>query len=232
MIDVFERLAPEYGRVVRKLAIDVWYDREDVNLFLQKAEFFKRRYANELQAYFTRKGFPFSPKRIKELADAWAADQVLTARKIRTLAGLKKGKLTRELTELDEEKKREVMELAEGARLPVEGSRIVPVISFADNFAARSLQVGEDAAFDLGRLINHEVVSDIGDTYRWTSQRDTRVRKTHRKLAGKIFSYNSPPTTEDEYGHTHTGNPGTDWGCRCYEVPVKGKPLLDYTARA
>lgn len=226
MIDVFERLAPAYSRIVRKFAIDVWYDREDVNAFLQRAEFFRRRYAHELTDFFKKQKYAFNPKRIRELSSLWLADQVTTSRKIRTIADLKKGRLSEELAEMDELKKAEVLSLLDGAGQP-EG-KIVPVVSFSRNLAARAEQIGEDEAFSLGREINHDVVSVMSDVYFWRSQKDRRVRYTHRKLADKRFSYNSPPTTVDRYGHRHTGNPGTDWGCRCFEEPGTGRPLLNY----
>lgn len=231
MIDVFERLAPAYGRVVRKYALDVWYDRADVNAFLKKADFFKRRYESELKKYFKKQNYAFSPKRIRELSDRWLADQIITSRKLNTLSNLKKGKLADDLSRLDEQTRTEVIELQERTKVKPEG-RVISVVSFSDNLSARALQIGEDAAFDLGREINHAVVSDNSDTYLWCSQEDKEVRPTHRILNKKLFSYNDPPTTVDKAGHRHTGNPGTEWGCRCFEKAKKGKPLLGYIARA
>lgn len=230
MIDVFERLAPAYGRVVRKFALDVWYDRANVNEFLRKADFFKRRYTSELIEYFKHKQYAFNPKRIKELSDRWLADQITTSRKLVTLSNLKKGKLASELIDLNEESRREAIELYEQSKTPTEG-RVSRVVSFADNLEARAVQIGEDSAFELGREINSDTVQQNSDIYKWVTQHDNHVRPTHRILAGKRFSYNNPPTTVDRYGHKHTGNPGTDFGCRCYEEPSSGKPLLDFVAR-
>lgn len=228
MIDVFERLAPEYGRIVRKLAIDIWYDRANVSDFLRKANFFRRRYERDLTKYFKEIEISIAPDRIKELSQRWLTDQMLIPRKLAEIAEKKKDRIAAE--KMNETQKAEVLDMLSNPR-EREG-KVSRVVAFSDNLEARALQIGEDSAFDLGREINHAAVSGASDTYRWTSQEDSRVRRTHQKLNGKIFSYNSPPTTIDQYGHTHTGNPGADYSCRCYEVPAEGKPLIGYVAKA
>jgi len=228
MIDVFERLAPAYGRILRKFSIDVWYDRADVNELLGKANHFRKRYVDDLRKYFERLGFRFSPKRLEELSNNWLADQIVTSRKIVTIADLKKGKIAADLSNLDAEKQKELRELLKGDLQP---GKVAPVVSFADNLEAKAVQLGEQSAFELGRNLNHDTVKQNSDVYEWVTQGDSHVRRTHQKLANRLFSYNSPPTTIDKYGHRHTGNPGSDWGCRCYEVPSNGKPLLDFVAK-
>lgn len=230
MIDIFQRLAPAYSRIMRKFSIDVWYNRADRGEFYMSAERYKRRYENELMAHYRKLGFPFRTDEIRHMGDEWLKDQLLLADKVRFAADQKKDRLSEEFDKLVEEKRSEVGALLAGVAKP-EG-RVVSVVSFSHNFEAKALQMGEQAAFELGRDINHAIVEGMGDVYRWVTQEDNRVRKTHRKLNNKIFSYNDPPTTIDEYGHTHTGNPGTDWGCRCYEVPASGRPLSKYVARA
>jgi uncharacterized protein with gpF-like domain len=39
-----------------------------------------------------------------------------------------------------------------------------------------------------------------------------------------------PPTTVTTAGRRHTGNPGTEWGCRCYAeiAPEREKALQNY----
>jgi len=224
MIDIFERLAPAYGRAVRKLALDVWYDRANVAEFLHRADYFRRKYESELTGYFRDAGYRFNPRRIKELSQRWLGDQVLIPRKLRIIADEKQGKLI-QLEDLNEKQREEVRQLMQGQR--VEG-RVSPVVSFADNLEARAMQLGEDAAFDLGREINSDTVQSNSDVYDWNTQEDAHVRPTHRKLARKSFSYRDPPTTVDRYGHRHTGNPGTDWGCRCWETPGTRPPLLNF----
>lgn len=229
MIDIFERLAPAYGKIVRKLAIDTWYNRADVGNFFHKADFFRRKYERELSEHFKNVGYRYSPRRLKDLSRRWLADQMLIPRKLETISQLKKGKLIDDFSDLTEETRAEVMRLYQGAQRP-EG-KVSPVVSFAENLEARAIQLGEDAAFELGRDMNSDTVRTNSNTYDWNTQEDRQVRPTHRILAGKTFDYNDPPTTIDRYGRKHTGNCGTDWGCRCWETPGTGKPLHGFIAR-
>jgi SPP1 gp7 family putative phage head morphogenesis protein len=59
--------------------------------------------------------------------------------------------------------------------------------------------------------------------YRWSSSHDVRVRHDHRKLDGRIFSYDDPPVVDE--ATQRKGNPGTDYGCRCVDIPVVGRLL-------
>lgn len=47
--------------------------------------------------------------------------------------------------------------------------------------------------------------------FTWLTSNDEKVRKTHKELHGKVFSYNDPPAV---------GLPGTDYRCRCVALPV------------
>ena len=229
MIDIFKRLAPSYANIVRKLAIDVWYERADFDTFLASAERFKRRYERDLMEHYQRLRYPYRPHEIREQGEAWLADQVTIYGDVKEISDEKKKDLQIKLDETKDKKREEVSTLIKKAR-EHEG-RIARVLSFADNLERRSEQIGEDQAFELATKINHQVVEKISGVYVWKTQEDNRVRKTHRKLANKIFAYDDPPTTIDEYGHEHTGNPGTDWGCRCWEEAAKGKPLRGYVVR-
>lgn len=52
-------------------------------------------------------------------------------------------------------------------------------------------------------------------TYIWWTRMDERVRKSHRRLHGRKFSWDNPPET-DNGRHCH---PGEDFGCRCIALP-------------
>jgi hypothetical protein len=229
LIDIFKRLAPSYANIVRRLGIDVWYDRADFDTFIDAAERFKRRYERELAEHYRKMNYPFRLSEIRDLADEWLADQVTIFGKVQEVADEKKNDLQNKLNESKDAKREEVSQLIQEARRHEGG--IARVVSFSDNLEKRSEQIGEDQAFELATKINHHVVEKLSGVYLWKTQEDNRVRKTHRKLANKIFAYDDPPTTIDKYGHTHTGNPGTDWGCRCWEEAAKGKPLRGYIAR-
>ncbi|MCK5613696.1 minor capsid protein [Candidatus Pacearchaeota archaeon] len=53
--------------------------------------------------------------------------------------------------------------------------------------------------------------------YKWSTSGDTRVRDSHKKLNGKVFSWDSPPVTNDQGDRN---NPGEDYGCRCVPIPI------------
>lgn len=53
--------------------------------------------------------------------------------------------------------------------------------------------------------------------YKWSTSGDARVRDSHKHLNGKVFSWDSPPITNEKGDRNH---PGTDWGCRCVPIPI------------
>ena len=53
--------------------------------------------------------------------------------------------------------------------------------------------------------------------YRWITAGDERVRPYHRRLNGKIFTWDNPPVV-DEMGHR--AHPGQWYRCRCLAAPV------------
>lgn len=54
--------------------------------------------------------------------------------------------------------------------------------------------------------------------YKWSTSHDERVRKDHKELQGRVFSYNDPPITDRATGAKN--NPGQDYNCRCIAIPV------------
>lgn len=55
------------------------------------------------------------------------------------------------------------------------------------------------------------------EKYRWLTAGDSRVRGYHKRLNGKIFTWDNPPVV-DETGHR--AHPGQDFGCRCIASPI------------
>lgn len=47
--------------------------------------------------------------------------------------------------------------------------------------------------------------------FKWRTSKDERVRKSHKVLENKVFSYDDPP---------EVGLPGTDFRCRCIAIPI------------
>ena len=53
--------------------------------------------------------------------------------------------------------------------------------------------------------------------YRWLTSGDERVRGYHKRLNGKIFTWDNPPVVDASGRRAH---PGQDFGCRCIASPI------------
>ena len=53
--------------------------------------------------------------------------------------------------------------------------------------------------------------------YRWLTAGDVRVRGYHKRLNGKIFTWDNPPVVDETGRRAH---PGQDFNCRCIAVPI------------
>ena len=221
MTDVFKRLAPKWRSVVRKYALDIWRkkDEEKADAYYEtQAELFARRYKYDLRKYYEKKEIKIYRGTIDGKAQEWLHRQAATRESIKTLAEGKQEKLVAdEFAKLAKSKSADTQKMLNRMFAAREGESVYRVFSFADNFEARAEQIGEETAFELGRDINEAVMSNDSNLYLWRNQDDARVRETHKNapvgLGGLVFLFDDPPTTVDAYGHTHTGNPGTDWGC-------------------
>ena len=59
--------------------------------------------------------------------------------------------------------------------------------------------------------------------YEWSDSGDSRVRRSHKELDGKIFDWDKPP----DVGNGRRCNPGEDYQCRCCAIPVLDLEKLD-----
>lgn len=62
--------------------------------------------------------------------------------------------------------------------------------------------------------------------YKWgcvAGTKDHPVRKSHKKLEGKIFRWDTPPITTPDGEPERRNNPGEDYNCRCFAIPVVRK---------
>ena len=236
MIDVFKKHEKHYQRIVRKFAIDVWKERatkETYSDFYKRVFSFRKKYERDLVEYYAERKIKIYYGTIKEKADQWEKDQRILVETIQSVSDAKKGKIKEEVFDnYIKIKSPKMQKLLNDLYLTdtekKAGTDVYRVYSFSENLLDKSEQLASQSAFDLGKDINHEIISENGEKYKWQSQEDNVVRKTHRKLNGKTFLYSDPPTTVDKYGRRHTGHPGTDWGCRCYEMPSNAKPLSNY----
>ena len=255
MIEIFKRFNPRYQRIIRGYAKRVWRNERTSKLdqfVLKRIKEFRDKYQRALEIHYL--GDPkykkYNERTIKRVADQWLVDQKGLLDNINVVAETKKQKIKDALikqlkkvddSELSKEDKldpakrtREVQDQIDALYLDPEDREtktIHRVYSFEKNLKKRINQMAEQAGFDLGTEINMEVSREIFTVFRWVTQGDDRVRCTHRKLNGKIFRWNDPPTTIDKYGNKHTGPPGTEPGCRCHAEIAKGKPLRNYVAK-
>lgn len=83
---------------------------------------------------------------------------------------------------------------------------LIRVLGMAHN---RAELIAEDQFNKGTEVLNRARYQAMGSiTYRWISERDSRVRPTHRARDGEVFSYNG------------VTNPGWEIRCRCHAEPI------------
>lgn len=106
-----------------------------------------------------------------------------------------------------------LVDLQRGTRAEdIADSLIAQVNPDVGNVASRANLIARDQISKLNGQLNQLRQKDIGvERYRWRTMGDNRVRDTHARLNGEIFSWDAPPDV---------GHPGDDYQCRCYAEPV------------
>lgn len=85
--------------------------------------------------------------------------------------------------------------------------------------------IARDQTAKLSGQIQRAQQQDAGVTeYIWNSCGDERVRKGHRKLNGKKFSWDDPPVVDEKT--KRRCHPGQDFQCRCIGRPVFDRNTL------
>jgi SPP1 gp7 family putative phage head morphogenesis protein len=85
-----------------------------------------------------------------------------------------------------------------------------------NNADARARLIARDQISKYNGQLNKTRQTALGITkYKWITAGDERVRDSHAKLHGKIFSWDNPPTINGRQL-----NPGDDYQCRCNALPV------------
>jgi SPP1 gp7 family putative phage head morphogenesis protein len=96
------------------------------------------------------------------------------------------------------------------------------------NFAfsrAKARMIARDQTGKINGRINQYRQQSLGATrYIWRGSKDERERDDHRRLEGKIFSWDKPPIVDRRTGRR--ANPGEDYQCRCHAEMVL-EDLLD-----
>lgn len=235
MINIFEKFAPRWRNAVVKYARAIWTNglsEKKENEYDRQAVYFAKEYRHAMEKHYDKKGMKVYRGTLDGYVFEWLKKQDALKDILKQVAADKKDKLVKDALEKlkDTKDAQKVIDKIYGAK---ENETVYKVFSFKENFEAFSKQHGDEEAFNLGTGMNEKIITQFSDRYFWKTQKDKRVRDTHMQLDGKCFLFSDPPTTIDKYGNKHKGNPGTDYGCRCYAelAPEREKPLRNYVVR-
>lgn len=235
MLNIFEKFAPRWRNSVAQYAKSIWtgsvtehtdwvYDKQSV--------IFAREYRYALEKHYSEKGLKVYRGTLDGWVNEWLHKQQALKDTLKFIASEKQDTLVKKAIEelKDSKDAQKVIDKLYGAK---ENETVYKVFSFKDNFEAFARKQGDENAYDLGTGMNEGIIKQYSDRYFWRTQKDKKVRPTHEMLQGKCFLFSDPPTTVDKYGNKHTGNPGTDYGCRCMaeRAPEREKPLRNYIVR-
>lgn len=82
---------------------------------------------------------------------------------------------------------------------------------------ARAKLIARTETAKANTLLNLSRAMSVGsEEYVWRTSGDASVRHSHKKMNGKKFRWDDPPTLEDGM----TGHPGMFPNCRCYAEPI------------
>lgn len=104
---------------------------------------------------------------------------------------------------------------------------IIKEIRQAYGVSKRKAQlIARDQMAKLNADITRSQQEDAGVIeYTWRTSGDSRVRERHRKLDGKVFSWDNPPVVDLKTGRRC--HPGQDYQCRCVAIPKFDIDTLD-----
>lgn len=235
MQNIFEKFAPKWRRAVVIYARTIWEGRVTKKAdkeYNKQAILFSREYRHAMEKHYAEKGMKVYRGTLDGYVNEWMAKQQALKDTLKLVAAEKQDTLVQKaLRDLKDTKDaQKVIDKIYGAK---ENEEVYKVFSFKDNFEKFSRQQGDEEAYNLGTGMNEGIIKQFSDRYFWKTQKDKRVRDTHMQLENKCFLFADPPTTIDKYGNRHTGNPGTDYGCRCWaeRAPEREKPLRKHIVR-
>jgi SPP1 gp7 family putative phage head morphogenesis protein len=124
---------------------------------------------------------------------------------------------------------------------PINVARATAAKKIEERFGVSARKARFLAVDQIGKLngqVNRARQIEMGMTrFRWWTRRDSRVRHSHRRLHGDVFSWDDLPINE----RGEKIYPGSDFRCRCGAEPVfdemkavvsfpyVGAPLVNYT---
>lgn len=231
MIDIFENIAPRWKNATREYALALW-NKKDITeakkAFNKKALLFSRSYRLELERYYAGKGMKIFRGTLDGKVNEWLVQQYALRDTLPIAIAQRQDQLVqKEIERYRNDESYQAQQMLNKIYDAKENENVYKVFSFKDHFKSKSEQIGDDNAYDLGTKINEGIITQFSDRYYWRTQKDKRVRSTHRKLANKCFLFADPPTEVLLSGKRHTGNPGTAYGCRCWAeiAPARAKVL-------
>lgn len=92
--------------------------------------------------------------------------------------------------------------------------------------AGNARLIARDQVNKLNGKLNQYRQQKLGGTrYKWRTSKDEKVRKDHKALSGKTFSWDAPPITNKATGARN--HPGGDFQCRCTAEMIIGDVLKE-----
>jgi len=234
MIDIFEKYAPQWRRAVKEYAHAVWNEEDSIDAreaYDARARLFSKRYRHALEQYYSARGMRVYRGTLDGKVHEWMKVQGALRDSMKEMVYNRQSELVqKEITRLIKDDSYTAQEALDEVYEARDGEHVYKVFSFNDHYKDKAEQIGDENAYALGTAVNEGIIKEFSDRYIWTTQRDKRVRDTHRQLRGKCFLFDDPPTEILKSGKEHKGNPGSQWGCRCYcVIPTKPiKPLRGY----
>lgn len=193
--------------------IGPWAERQSAKLLNQVQKSNKRAYQRKSTAIATALNHNVAEKDVGDVAARLMIEQVALIQSIPLEAGLRAQKIALEAA--------------------IHGNRAAPDQGIIDELQ-KQLGLSTEVATSRAQLIaitetaranasiNQARAMAVGSNqYRWHNSGDEAVRHSHKiykgkRLQGRIFSWDDPPTLDDGM----TGHPGTFPRCRCFAEPV------------
>ena len=228
MINIFEKYSPQWSRAVKDYARAVWDNEDSIEArerYDARARLFSKRYRHALEQHYAAMGMRVYRGTLDGKVHEWMTVQGALRDSMKEMVYNRQSEVVqREIARLQKEDSYTAQEALDKVYEAREGEHVYKVFSFNDHYKDKAEQIGDENAYALGTAVNEGIIKEFSDRYIWTTQKDKRVRDTHRQLAGKCFLFDDPPTEVSKSGKEHKGNFGTQWGCRCVSV-IPNKPM-------
>jgi SPP1 gp7 family putative phage head morphogenesis protein len=102
---------------------------------------------------------------------------------------------------------------------------------FPEKSHARAELIARTEVSKVNTALTQARCENLGlDWYVWRTEKDARVRESHRRMEGVLVNWSDPPSPEElagerSYGKYHAGN---IFNCRCYPEPLTRVELIQW----